>query len=234
MNETMPEKRGVLRLQAGDGAGRMFQLAVMTVNPDELQHVLDETVVELEQALRTGIVHAGAVLRGTDGRDAAVLAHLSGVPGERRKVERLRLPADSNMDTDLFAVEMVGHIPEQNFSDLEEGSPMAHFVNVFEVAPGERKRMLEQFASIMPHVSKKDGYVSANVHFSLDGVYAANVGQFTDSASLESALGRPEVLAAFAKGAVSGALEKSFGILPKPPRFRRYEVYRVAGDNRNL
>ncbi len=67
-------------------------------------------------------------------------------------------------------------------------------VNVFTVAPGHQDELVDALDRATVEVFVGDpGFVSANLHASLDGSRVINYAQWTSRESYEAALARPEV-----------------------------------------
>ena len=67
-------------------------------------------------------------------------------------------------------------------------------VNVFDVAPENQQRLVELLAEATETImNKMPGYISANIHKSLDGTRVVNYAQWESREDFEAMLRNPEV-----------------------------------------
>jgi heme-degrading monooxygenase HmoA len=95
-----------------------------------------------------------------------------------------------------------------NTTTIDPSLPVVTLINVYEVAPerqAELVRLLEEATDgVMRHLP---GFVSANIHRSLDGKHVANYAQWATREDFERMLANPQAevhrrqFAAIAKGA---------------------------------
>ena len=102
---------------------------------------------------------------------------------------------------------------------IEPGGDLVTLINVFTVAPENQQRLLDLLAEATTEtIAGMPGFVSANLHRSLDGTRVANYAQWRSRADLEAMLADPATAAHLREAA---ALAVSF-----EPRL--YEVAFVA------
>ncbi|WP_030830304.1 antibiotic biosynthesis monooxygenase family protein [Streptomyces hygroscopicus] len=83
--------------------------------------------------------------------------------------------------------------PATNIS-VTTGTPQITLVNVFTVAPERQNDLVEALDEATRSIfTKIPGFISANLHVSLDGTRVVNYAQWADEASYSAALQRPEV-----------------------------------------
>ena len=74
-------------------------------------------------------------------------------------------------------------------------SKVVTLINVFTVAPENQQRLVDMLAEATEKTMKKlPGFVSANIHKSLDGVRVANYAQWRSREDFEAMLQNPEAL----------------------------------------
>ena len=96
---------------------------------------------------------------------------------------------------------------------ISEKTGLFTIINVFTVKPEQQQRLVDYFVQNMDIAKKQPGFVSSNIHKSLDGTRVANYAQWRSREDIESALKNPEFVA-FTKPAVEFA----------PHDFHFYEV----------
>lgn len=75
----------------------------------------------------------------------------------------------------------------------EDGNAIT-LINVFTVAPENQQRLVDVLVRATEDViSKQPGYVSANIHKSLDGAKVANYAQWRSREEFEAIFEKPEV-----------------------------------------
>jgi quinol monooxygenase YgiN len=79
-------------------------------------------------------------------------------------------------------------------STITTDRPICTVINVFTVAPGSQQALvdvlMEATERVMRHVP---GFISANIHRSVDGVRVANYAQWVSQEAFEAMLARPDV-----------------------------------------
>jgi quinol monooxygenase YgiN len=74
------------------------------------------------------------------------------------------------------------------------GTDQVTLVNVFTVAPEHQNALVEALEEATRSIfTKVPGFISANLHVSLDGTRVVNYAQWADEASYAAALQHPEV-----------------------------------------
>jgi len=68
-------------------------------------------------------------------------------------------------------------------------------INVFTVEPEHQQRLVEIFVEAGVAMSKKPGFISANIHKSLDGTRVINYVQWRSKEDLEAVSNNPEATA---------------------------------------
>jgi quinol monooxygenase YgiN len=75
-------------------------------------------------------------------------------------------------------------------------SKIVTLINVFTVEPENQQRLVDMLAEATEKTMKKlPGFVSANIHKSLDGVRVANYAQWRSREDFEAMLQNPKALA---------------------------------------
>jgi quinol monooxygenase YgiN len=75
---------------------------------------------------------------------------------------------------------------------IDPGAPLVTLINVFTVAPERADELLGLLADATEEVMRHlDGFVSANLHRSLDGRHVANYAQWRSVAAFEAMLADP-------------------------------------------
>lgn len=78
-------------------------------------------------------------------------------------------------------------------STIDTKTPLPTFINVFEVEPARQQELVDLLIeAVEKAISKVDGYVSTNIHKSLDGTKVTNYAQWRDEAAIERMLQDPE------------------------------------------
>ncbi len=220
MTDNSPQSHGpVPYLELSQSQGGLVTVEVRQSRRHHQDALVERSLQALRGATERGLVTAAAVLRGSRGKDVAVLTRpATPEPGAGPAV----IP-----DNTLHTVETVDHITGRGFSVIERDSELFHFVNVFKVAPGKRNRMIEYFGHTIPYVRQQPGYVATNLLVSLDGRQAINVGQYESRADFLAIFRQPEVIGAFARGFPKRIMRPIFGWIPEPPRLRLYDLVDV-------
>jgi quinol monooxygenase YgiN len=82
---------------------------------------------------------------------------------------------------------------EANMATISRDNPVCTLVNVFTVTPEHQEHLLEVLDTatreVMQHLP---GFVSANLHRSLDGTHVVNYAQWTSREAFEAMLRNPE------------------------------------------
>jgi quinol monooxygenase YgiN len=80
-------------------------------------------------------------------------------------------------------------------STIELGDSPITLVNVFEVAPDNQQKLVEALIEATEKtMSKLDGFVSANIHRSLDGKRVVNYAQWRSKEDFEAMMRNPKAL----------------------------------------
>jgi quinol monooxygenase YgiN len=75
---------------------------------------------------------------------------------------------------------------------IRPGDPPVAFVNVFTVDPDDQGRLLDLLAAFVEEtVRRMPGFVSANLHRSLDGTRVVNYAQWESAEALQAMLAHP-------------------------------------------
>ncbi len=212
------------RLELSRDGGGLATVDVRHSRRRDQDALVQRYVRSVSRATERRFVTAAAVLRGTGGRDVAVLTRLD--PSTAASRPRPGHPVASG--SSLHTVEIVDHITDRDFSVIEEGSDLFHFVNVFSVAPGKRDQMVEYFAHTIPYARRQPGYVSTNLLVSANGRQAVNVGQYERREDFLAIVRQPEVIGAFARGYPRRIMRPVLGFIPQPPRLRLYNLVHLA------
>jgi quinol monooxygenase YgiN len=78
---------------------------------------------------------------------------------------------------------------------ISKGRTIATLINVFTVGPADQGRLVEVLTRATESLmSKQPGFISANIHKSLDGVRVVNYSQWRSREDFEAMLRNPEVL----------------------------------------
>ena len=77
-------------------------------------------------------------------------------------------------------------------STIDAGAPVVTLINVFTVAPERTDALLDLLVTATDDVMRHlPGFVSANLHRSLDGTHVANYAQWESEAALRAMLDDP-------------------------------------------
>lgn len=164
----------------------------------------------LDRLIALGDLTAGCVFTGTKGRNVALLGQLGA---------REDLAADSAR---RFTLEVVDHIAGAETMLIDPASPMFHFINVFQVAPGRRDQMVDYFVHTIPAVRAQPGYIATNLLMNADGTRAVNIGQYDTREDFLAIFRQREVIAAFREGPSYKVMPTIAGLFPHLPRLRLY------------
>jgi hypothetical protein len=210
-----PEQAARLTLLEHDA--KAVRLDVFQVTRPHQQPALVAAMADrVRSDLRDGRIGSGAVLCGHSGKDVATVAVTT------------TLARSGGDRPDLYTVEIVDRLSGEKQSVIEQGSPLFHFVNVFQVASGRRGAMIDYFAHTIPYVRKQPGYVATNLLVSLDGRLAVNIGQYRTRKHFLAIFRQPDVIASFALGYPKRIMAPVAGVIPRPPRLRLYDLALVA------
>jgi heme-degrading monooxygenase HmoA len=79
---------------------------------------------------------------------------------------------------------------------ISEGKKILTVINIFTVRPEDQQRLVDVLVAADTAVIKElPGYISANVHRSIDGTKVTNYAQWESNAALEAMLKHPEASA---------------------------------------
>lgn len=79
---------------------------------------------------------------------------------------------------------------------IRKDQQLVTLINVFTVAPEHQQRLVDLLIEATETVvNKQSGYISANIHKSLDGTRVTNYAQWQSREAFEAAFGVPEVIA---------------------------------------
>jgi hypothetical protein len=85
-------------------------------------------------------------------------------------------------------------------SHIEVGQPLVVLINTLEVEPTNQQRLVNLLIEATESVMcKLPGFVSANIHASLDGTQVTNYAQWRSVEEFEAMLANPEVYPHFAE-----------------------------------
>jgi quinol monooxygenase YgiN len=75
---------------------------------------------------------------------------------------------------------------------IEPGAPVITLINVFTVAPEQQRELVELLETATEKVMRHlQGFVSANIHASLDGTHVANYAQWRSEEHFKAMLADP-------------------------------------------
>jgi quinol monooxygenase YgiN len=75
---------------------------------------------------------------------------------------------------------------------IRKGEQLATLINVFTVDPADQKRLVDLLDTATQVIRKRPGFISANIHASLDGTRVVNYAQWRSSDDLDAMLADPE------------------------------------------
>jgi len=79
-------------------------------------------------------------------------------------------------------------------TQIAQDQPVVTLINVFTVTPGDQLKLVEVLIEATDQVMcKQPGFVSANIHRSLDGTRVTNYAQWRSRADYEAIFRDPEV-----------------------------------------
>ena len=105
---------------------------------------------------------------------------------------------------------------------ITEGRPFATFINVFAVEPAQQQDLVEALVRFTQEVARRQpGFISANIHRSLDGLRVTNYIQWERPEDLQAMLALPEAAPHLKE---CQALSTSIDLHP-------YEVSHIAGPS---
>ncbi|HYY45753.1 MAG TPA: antibiotic biosynthesis monooxygenase family protein [Candidatus Angelobacter sp.] len=77
-------------------------------------------------------------------------------------------------------------------SEIREGAPIVTLINVFTVTPENQERLIQVLDDATEAVMRKlPGFISANIHRSLDGTRVTNYAQWESRRAFEAMLADP-------------------------------------------
>jgi quinol monooxygenase YgiN len=83
-----------------------------------------------------------------------------------------------------------------NVTTIDPTSELLTLINVYEVAPEKQAQLAELLAEVTEKVMRhQPGFVSVNIHRSVDGMHVANYAQWRSKEDFERILGNPEARA---------------------------------------
>lgn len=104
-------------------------------------------------------------------------------------------------------------------TSISEKDGVITVINVFTVKPEQQKQLVDHLVSNLDTAKKQSGFISANIHKSLDGTRVINYAQWTSKESLELALQNQEFMAPVKKA------------VEFPHEFHQYEVvFTIQGE----
>lgn len=78
---------------------------------------------------------------------------------------------------------------------IEAGADLVSLVNVFTVQPRDQQRLVDLLVKATEETMRHEpGYVSANIHKSLDGTHVVNYAQWRSRGDFERMLQNPDVV----------------------------------------
>lgn len=96
---------------------------------------------------------------------------------------------------------------DRPITTIDTGRSVITLINVYEVEPEKQTELARVLAEATEHVMRHlPGFVSVNIHCSLDGMRVVNYAQWASREDFESMMKRPEVQAQLKR---FGALAKS-------------------------
>ncbi|MDZ8055932.1 MAG: antibiotic biosynthesis monooxygenase family protein [Aulosira sp. ZfuVER01] len=78
---------------------------------------------------------------------------------------------------------------------INEKDGLLTVINVFTVEPDQQQTLVDHLVSNLATATKQEGFVSANIHKSLDGTRVINYAQWKSKEALELALQNQEFMA---------------------------------------
>jgi quinol monooxygenase YgiN len=84
--------------------------------------------------------------------------------------------------------------PSNAVTTIDEGQPVVTLINIFEVEPADQQQLIQLLERATQEVMKElPGFVSANIHRSLDGKRVANYAQWASPEHFTAMLKNPRV-----------------------------------------
>lgn len=81
----------------------------------------------------------------------------------------------------------------QQQTTIDAGADVVTLINVFTVEPSDQQRLVDLLVHATEEVMRHlDGFVSANIHASLDGTRVANYAQWRSMEAFQAMLGNPQ------------------------------------------
>ncbi len=89
----------------------------------------------------------------------------------------------------------MGKGEESAMTTIRTGAPYVTLINVFTVAPEQQQRLLDLLVEATERViNTRPGFISANLHRSLDGTRVVNYAQWRSRADFEAMLADPAAI----------------------------------------
>ncbi len=79
-------------------------------------------------------------------------------------------------------------------TQIVQGNAIVTLINVFTVAPQDQQKLVDVLIEAFKTVSIQPGFLSANIHKSLDGTHVVNYVQWRSREDVEAMQRRPEVI----------------------------------------
>jgi quinol monooxygenase YgiN len=87
------------------------------------------------------------------------------------------------------------HMSTSSSSIIEQNSKIATLINVFTVEPRDQQRLVEILIEATKKVmSQQEGFISANIHKSIDGTKIVNYAQWKSREAFEKMLKNPRAI----------------------------------------
>lgn len=81
----------------------------------------------------------------------------------------------------------------RNMTHIAKGNDLVTLINVFTVTPDKQQRLIDILVEATEEVmNKQPGFISANIHKSLDGTHVTNYAQWRSVADFEAMMANPE------------------------------------------
>jgi len=78
-------------------------------------------------------------------------------------------------------------------TNITQNTPLCTLINVFTVVPERQQTLVDTLVTVTEQVIRKlPGFVSANIHKSIDGTRVTNYAQWESAAALQAMLQNPE------------------------------------------
>jgi heme-degrading monooxygenase HmoA len=77
---------------------------------------------------------------------------------------------------------------------IDENNDIATMINIFTVEPKKQEKLIEMFEVVTEQImNKQEGFISANIHKSLDGTKVVNYAQWKSREAFEKMLNNPKM-----------------------------------------